>query len=386
MLKHSELSQHLLNRPAQLMEMKEKGIKVVGYNAGDFVPEELIYAAGAVPVCQIHGGDTASVEAAHSMISRQVCPFARAQIGYRWLKEEPYYGLVDMLIIALTCQHLKKAADVWNYFTDVPVFRLGLSLDQKNPEGFSYFVESLKRTREKLEGFTGNKITDEKLQQAISLYNRIRGLLNKISLMRQPEHLPISTLDFIKLNHASYLADPKVMVEALDSICHELEQQKKKPSSGKPKLLLIAPNIALGDYKILRVIEEAGGEICCEEICEGVRTYSVNVGTNGRDPLEALAIKYIKNREVPCAFMTDSIRPRFDYAVKLAKKFQVDGVIWYQLKMCETYDIESVFFAKHLREHNLPMLKLESEYDLSDKQQLSTRIEAFLETLERRVS
>jgi benzoyl-CoA reductase/2-hydroxyglutaryl-CoA dehydratase subunit BcrC/BadD/HgdB len=261
-----------------------------------------------------------------------------------------------------------------------------LSLDQKNPEGFSYFVESLKRTREKLESFTGNKITDEKLQQAISLYNRIRGLLNKISLMRQPEHLPISTLDFIKLNHASYLADPKVMVEALDSICHELEQQKKKPSSGKPKLLLIAPNIALGDYKILRVIEEAGGEICCEEICEGVRTYSVNVGTNGRDPLEALAIKYIKNREVPCAFMTDSIRPRFDYAVKLAKKFQVDGVIWYQLKMCETYDIESVFFAKHLREHNLPMLKLESEYDLSDKQQLSTRIEAFLETLERRVS
>jgi benzoyl-CoA reductase/2-hydroxyglutaryl-CoA dehydratase subunit BcrC/BadD/HgdB len=326
-----------------------------------------------------------SVEAAHSVISRQVCPFARAQIGYRWSGEEPYYGLVDMLIIALSCQHLKKAADVWNYFTDVPVFRLGLSLDQNNPDGLAYFVESLKRTKEKLETLTGNKITDEKLEQAISLYNRMRGLLKKINLMRRPDHLPISTLDFVKLNHASYLADPEVMVETLESICQELEQQKKQSSSGKPKILLIAPNIALGDYKIFHLIEEAGGEICCEEICEGVMTYSVNVETNGGDPLESLAVKYIKNREVPCAFMKDSIRPRFDYALKLAKNFQVGGVIWYQLRMCETYDIESVFFARHFQEQNLPMLKLESEYDLSDKEQLRTRIEAFLETLERRV-
>lgn len=386
MLTNSKLSEHLLNRPAEIKEMKKKGIKVVGYNAGDFVPEELIFAAGALPICQIHGGDTASVEAAHSVISRQICPFARAQIGYRWLKEQPYYELVDMLIVALTCQHLRKAADVWDYFTDVPVFRLGLSLDQKDESGLSYFIESLKRASEKLENLTGNKITSEKLGQAISLYNRIRELLNKISSMRQPDHLPISTLDFIKLNHASYMADPRVMVESLDSICRELEQQKKQPPSGKPKLLLIAPNIALGDYKILHLIEEAGGEICYEEICEGMRTYSVNVETNGRDPIEALALKYLKNREVPCGFMTDSIRPRFDYAVKMAKKFQVDGIIWYQLRMCETYDIESVFFAKHLREHNLPMLKIESEYDLSDKQQLRTRIEAFLEILKRRES
>lgn len=384
MVTNNGLYHQLLNRPLELREMKERGTKIVGYNVGNFVPEELIYAAGAVPICQIHGGDPDSMEAAHSVVTRFICPFARAQIGYRWLEEQSYYGLVDMLIIAISCQHLRKAADVWNYFTDVPVFRLGVPLEHKSGHSLDYFVDALRRTKVKLESLTGNKITDEKLKHAISVYNRMRELLKKISDMRSCDHLPISSLDFIKLNHASYLADPKVMIAALSSISQELEKKEKQAPSGKPRLLLISPNIALGDYRILKLIDEAGGEICFEEVCEGVRDYAENVELNGKDLLNALAVKYLERREVPCAFMPDSFQERLDYAIGLAKKFQVDGIIWYQLKMCETYDIESTYFARHLKEAKIPMLKLESEYDMSDQGPLKTRIEAFLESLKRR--
>ena len=53
----NSLATHLKERPAQLEEVQKKGGKVVGYFPGNYVPEEIIYASGAVPICLIEGGD-----------------------------------------------------------------------------------------------------------------------------------------------------------------------------------------------------------------------------------------------------------------------------------------------------------------------------------------
>jgi benzoyl-CoA reductase/2-hydroxyglutaryl-CoA dehydratase subunit BcrC/BadD/HgdB len=76
----------------------------------------------------------------------------------------------------------------------------------------------------------------------------------------------------------------------------------------------------------------------------------------------------------------------FDFIIKLAKDFAVDGIVWYQLRMCETWSIESFFLADRLKASNVPltMLKLDSEYDISDRGPLKTRIETFIEALQGR--
>ena len=54
------LATHLQNRQSQIMEAKKKGVKVIGFFPGNYVPEELIYAAGAVPICLAEGGNPAN--------------------------------------------------------------------------------------------------------------------------------------------------------------------------------------------------------------------------------------------------------------------------------------------------------------------------------------
>jgi benzoyl-CoA reductase/2-hydroxyglutaryl-CoA dehydratase subunit BcrC/BadD/HgdB len=103
-----KLKEYLLNRPAEIKKMKRQGHKVVAYFPGEYVPEEIIHAAGATPIGFIHGGDPESVEAAHSAITRFVCPFSKAQIGYRFIGEQPYYEIFDLLIAPITCQHLRR--------------------------------------------------------------------------------------------------------------------------------------------------------------------------------------------------------------------------------------------------------------------------------------
>jgi benzoyl-CoA reductase/2-hydroxyglutaryl-CoA dehydratase subunit BcrC/BadD/HgdB len=375
------LDKHLDNRPTQLMEAKEKGVKVVGYFPGNYVPEELIYASGGIPLCLVHGGNLQSADAALAVVPQVICPFARAQIGERLLQRNPYYRMIDMLIAPVTCQHLRKVAEIWEYRNELEIFKLGIPQQYGNDFEVEYYKNRLTALKDRLQALTKTEITDEKLSDAIQLYNRMRELLRKINLTRQTDPPVLKALDFIKLNHASYYADPEFMVEVLESVYREIKdkQPAAKAKTNDPRILLLGPNIGYGDYTVLEMVQSAGGEIVIEEICEGVRYYWNDINDQG-DLFQALTRGYLIDR-LPCAFMRNSAKKRLDFTMKLIKDFDVSGVIWYELLCCETYDSEAYYFAEKLGELNIPFLILESDYSTAVTGQLKTRITAFIEIL-----
>lgn len=378
-MEEKRLVAYLKDRPAQLREAKKNGVKIIGYFPGNYVPEEIIYASGAVPLCLNHGGSPQPADAALSVVPQIICPFARAQIGERLLKENPYYSTLDMLVAPITCQHLKKVTEVWEYYGDLEIFKLGVPHQYGGDFELEYYTDRLRVLKDRLQAFTGNEITNKRIGAAIDLYNKMRGLLKKISLMRKLSPPPISALDFVRLNHASFYADPAFMVDVLDSIYRELKGKKQTTKTNAPRILLLGPSIGYGDYTVLELVEAAGGEIVVEEICEGVRYYWHDIENRG-DLFKSLARGYLADR-IPCAFMRNSAKKRLDFALELIKDFDVSGVIWYELLCCETYDSESYFFAEKMRERNIPMLILESDYSTTATGQLKTRIGAFTEIL-----
>jgi benzoyl-CoA reductase/2-hydroxyglutaryl-CoA dehydratase subunit BcrC/BadD/HgdB len=377
-MEQGRLATHLRDRPAQLWEAKKNGVKIIGYFPGNYVPEEIIYASGAVPVCLAHGGSAEPADAALSEVPNIICPFARAQIGERLVRMNPYYSMLDMLVAPITCQHLKKAADLWEYYGDIEIFKLGIPHQYEADFELGYYADRLRALKDRLQAFTGNEVTRERLIKAINLYNRMRDLLRKISLLRSAPNLPISTMDFIRLNQATLYADPDFVVDILDSRYHELTEKKAATRIGAPRLMLIGPNVAYGDYKVLELVESAGGEIVTEEICEGIRYYWQIIEENEGDLFESLARGYLRDR-IPCAFLRSSAKKRLDFALKLVKDFNVSGIIWYELLNCETYDAESYYFDQEMSQRNIPMLILEAGYGLADTAQLKVRIGAFIE-------
>jgi benzoyl-CoA reductase/2-hydroxyglutaryl-CoA dehydratase subunit BcrC/BadD/HgdB len=112
------------------------------------------------------------------------------------------------------------------------------------------------------------------------------------------------------------------MIEVLKEIVNDLKEQKKQQVSNKPRLLLIGPNLACGDYKVLDVIDAAGGEVVIEEITEGLRNYWQNIEIK-EAPITALAEGYLRDR-APCAFMVNTSKKRRDFALKLIEDFGAD--------------------------------------------------------------
>ena len=372
--------EHLRNRPEELAGLKAEGKKVVAHFIGDYLPTELIYAAGGVPLGLVHGGDPEAVDASAHAVWRYMCPFSRAMYGYHVLKEQKYFELFDLLAVPITCQHLRRTAELYEFYTDKTVFKLGIPQAYDGKRGLEYFKGGLNLFKEFLEGHTGNKITDATLGEAVDTYRRLRDGLKKISELRKSPRPPISSKDFIRLNHAAHLLDPKLMVDLLDSLYHDISQ-KEGPKRKGPRILLTGPNIAMGDYKVLNLIEQSEAAVVIEDIAEGVLFYWENVAANG-DPMDAIADRYITKRP-NCAFNRPSMVRHFDFIEKLARDFSVDGVVWYQLRLCETWDMESHFLPERLKKMDrpIPMLKLESEYDIEDIVPMKTRVEAFVESL-----
>ncbi len=377
-MKHfNDLSALVANRPQELLEAKEQGTKIVGYFPGEFVPEELVYASGAIPIGLAQGGDLKAVDAALSATTRFNCAFSKALYGEKILKRQPHYELVDLVAVPTACPHLRVAGDLWEFHTGANVFRVGVPLEYEREREFGYYIEMLHSLKEKLEQLTGNKITEERLREAIELYNHMRELFKEINSMRKALTPPLTSLDSIKLNHASLYLDPAVMVELLSSLRQDLQQEKAQtPAPESPRLIFTGPNLAYGDYKVSELIEESGGRVVAEEFYEGLRNYRENVALNG-DLIHALAVRYLQ-RKLPSAIMRPSARKRSDFLFQLAKEFNAAGVVWYQLKFCEAFDAESHFTAGRLQEQGIPMLTLDTEYDVADRGQLKVRLETFI--------
>lgn len=373
------LLKHLEQRPRQLQRAKNNGVRIIGYFPGNYVPEELILASGAIPVCLIEGGDLPPLEASASVLPQVFCPFSRAQIGERLLKRNPYYRMIDVLIAPITCQHLKKVADIWEYNRDMEIFKLGVPHQAGNDFEIEYFVDRFNALKEKLELWTGNIITPEKISRAVDLYNRMRELFARISLLRRSAAPPLDSLDFVKLNHASFHADPEFMVDLLESAHDQIKAADAGMDYDAPRLLLIGPNIAAKDYGPLELIRKCGGNVVIEEVYEGIRYYWSTLNSNS-DSLAALAKGYLNDR-IPPAFMRYASKPRLEFALGLIDDFNVSGVIWYGLLGCETYDAESFYFNHEMSRRGIPMLILESDYGMAGAARMETQVAAFIEML-----
>lgn len=375
-MKEDRLSEYLQRRPASLLAAKERGQKVVGYFPGGYVPEEIIYAAGAVPVCLCQGGSYRAAEAALSTVPGVICPFARAQIGEMAARTNLYYGMVDLVVAPITCQHLKEVAETWEYRGEVEIFKLGIP-HQRGEMEREYFTDRLRLLGERLGKFTGKAITDAGLEEAIALYDRMSLLLAEIGLMRRDPLSPLTTKDFATLNHASFYADPGFMVEELERIREELRTGLSIEPSSRPRFLLAGPSLVPGDTAILDLVDAAGGDVVVEEFFEGMRSRR-QPAAGGGDPFSRLARSYLQGR-LPPAFMRSSTGQRLDFILKLVEDFNISGVIWYELLCCETYDQESYFLFRKLSEKGIPMLIVESDYSPLDTGALRTRLGAFVE-------
>lgn len=363
-------------RIQELQEEKEKGRKVIGTFCV-FVPDEVILATNAVGV-GLCSGSQFWIEDGEKVLPRNLCPLVKAFIGAKVSRTCPYFQSCDMIIGETTCDGKKKAYEILEEYMPVHVMELPQMKREKNYEEWQ---DEIKLFIKKMEELTGNQVTVENLRKAIDLCNRKRRALKRLYDLRKHAPSPISGLDALLVSQVAFLDDIERFIEKTNELCDELEERVKdlKPN-GKKRIVVTGTPMAVPNWKLHSIVEGLDAEIVVEETCTGTRYFENEVSAEGDtidDLVKNLADRYMK---INCACFTPN-DGRIDDVIRFVEEYKADGVINYNLSFCHTYAIEYEKLEKALKEKNIPVLNVETDYSEEDAGQIKTRVEAFLEMI-----
>lgn len=366
-------------RPAELIEAQKQGKKVFGTFCV-YVPDEVVVAADGI-VTGLCGGSQFWVPDGEKVLPKSTCPLIKASVGARLGKTCPFFRIADMYVGETTCDGKKKAWEILG--KDVPMYIMDMP-QMKRAKDIEKWTGEIKDFAKKVEEFTGNSITPEKLNGAIKIINEKRKALKRVYEARKADKLPISGKDVLLMMQIAFFDDPVRCAQMANRLADELEQRIKDGVSvfpaGTKRILLTGTPMAIPNWKLHHIIETSGAAVVCEETCTGTRYFEHLVDetkTRLDEQYRAIAERYMN---INCACFTPN-EGRIDDIIRLAKEYKVDGVIDLNLKFCCLYDTEGYTVEKALKEANIPVLGIETDYTDEDAEQLRTRIQAFVEML-----
>jgi len=363
-----------------LKEKKEEGKKVIAFISHDNIPEELIDAAGFIPLRMIFAGNDELMDASHDFLPPSTCSFAQSCIGAFSIKPSDYkfLDLVDYFIVSNHCVSDICASEIIAKYYDIPQLSFYVSYT-KTDNSLKYFYLELIDLKENLEKIKGFEILNQDLMNSIVKYNNFKKKLLDLSNLSIPGSKKLELLQKAILFGPEYL--PK-----LEKILQSQESTQAKNNS-KP-ILLTGCSIFINDY-LNDLIEESGGNIVFFDTWVGFNYYSQifddNVLNSSNEPINLLVERFKNNihgdHSVPNFLETKiSHIEEFskNYKSRTGKKL---GVINHIIKFCDHMSIMSSHLKNRLQEKGIQVLNLERDYSRANRGQLSTRIEAFLEMM-----
>lgn len=361
-----------------ISQAKAEGKKVVGMYCV-FAPQELIIAAGALAF-----GLCATKEEAipdgEKALPRNFCPLIKSSYGMAVTDKCPYFLHSDLVIGETTCDGKKKMFELMAKFKQVHVMRLPTSYVE--PAAKAYWLREVEKLKEVLEQELETKITDEGLRLAIRKLNKERRLMQQLGAFMRHDPVPVSGMDMLKLMWGrNFVLDrddfAAQIQDMIDIIGDKLAAGEAAFPKGAKRIVVTGVPTGVGADKVIDIIEECGAAVVYMENCSGMKQF-VKLIDETKPPLEAIAEKYLMT---PCSCMSPNPL-RLEQFDSIIDDYQVDGVVDIIWQGCHTYNVESRVLRDYLqKKHNTPLLRIETDFSQGDREQIRTRVQAFLEML-----
>ncbi len=368
-------------RVHELRQAAREGTKIVATYCV-FVPDEIVLAAGAIPI-GLCAGAQFSIPIGEETLPTNTCPLIKSSFGFKLGRLCPYVQTSHLIVGETTCDGKKKMFEILGEHQPVYVMQVPA---KKTERARILWADEVAEFAGVIEKLTGNKITPENLLNATRLVNRKRRALQRLHSLRQARPAPISGRDALLVTQVAFYDDASRCIQMASALADEVE---KRVAAGEgvapakaPRILISGSPMAIPNWKLHYILESAGAVVVAEESCIGTRYFSELVPETGgtvSEQIGAIAERYMN---IHCACFTPNSE-RLQDIVRLAKEYEVDGVVHYNLQFCQTYANEAIKVEDTLEREGIPLLRVETDYGNGDTGQLMTRAQAFLEMIAR---
>ena len=374
--KIQEFSAIAANPAAQLKKFKDEGKKVVGV-LPYYAPEELVYAAGMVPM-GIWGSNDKTIVRAKEYCATFYCTIA--QLALEMLLDGTMDQL-DALITPTICDTLRPMSQNFRVAvgSKIPCIFLAHPQNRFADWGVEFCKDQYRSVLEKLAFLAGHDVTNKDILKAIKVYNASRAARREFVKLANEHCDVVNPIQRSAVLKASYFMLKDEYTEKLVALNEEL---KALPAANWKGTKVVTSGIICDNPKLLQIFDDNKIAIVADDVAQESRPIRVDAAETG-DPMMALAQQFAdQDYDVLLYDEKSSENRRGEFVAKMVKDSGAQGLVLFMQQFCDPEEMEYPYLKKALDAANIPHIKLGVDQQMRDFGQAQTAIQAFADVLE----
>lgn len=352
--------------PNSLVTVKPKVIVF-----GTDFPMEIVHSLTGNPPYWVIGGNNGFLSASDDDVPRDTDPVTRSALGQLLAMEQAKE--TALVIVPCSSDAQRKTAyflaqQGWKVVTVwIPAVK-----DAATHKGF---LSELDHTIRTVCRHVGKRYSIFSMNRSTAYMNKIRGSIHTfLDAARANEQKFPGYLRMVVLDSFFMTSNLDEWHENLQILTASIERGERFCG---PRVLVIGSPIYFPNFKIPSLLTDAGVMIC-GNIDARTGQYENVFAHKPEKGMEALAHYYFAHDSSSAFVWNDELKAAIRHYVE---ETNPDGIIWHVLKGQIEYDFELNRCDKYFEEMDLPVIRLETDYQYQDVEQLRIRIEAFSELL-----
>ncbi len=361
----------------QLAEYKAQGKKVIGV-LPYYAPEELVYAAGMVPM-GIWGSNKKTISRAKEYCATFYCTIA--QLALEMLLDGTMDGL-DGIITPTICDTLRPMSQNYRVAMGDKMSVIFLAHPQNRFEdfGLQFCIDQYSHVKGELEKIAGREITNEAIWDAIRVYNKSRAARrNFVKLAGEHCDVVMPTKRSAVLKAFWFMEKPEYTAK-LEELNKELEALPVCDWQGTK---VVTSGIICDNPALLAAFEENNIAIAADDVAHETRSFKTDVPEDEACPMMALAKQFANiDHDVLLYDPQSEKNRRGEFVANLVKESGAQGLVLFMQQFCDPEEMEYPYLKKALDDAKIPHIKLGIDQQMRDFGQAKTAIQAFADVLE----
>ncbi len=354
-----------------LTATRQAGKKIVG-TIYDEVPEEIISAAGAVPV-MLRGTGSEGTELAEIYFRQLTCGYTRHT--YDQILSGAW-NFLDGAVLFNICDHMRRVHDNWIREKNCPIYHFIYAPKKGGELAKSFYRSELEKFIAATEKRFGVQITSSSLAAAIALHNEKRRLQQQLYALQKGPDVKLTGAELLMV----MLAGKSMPVEDYNRLLKEALGALSCRPGTTPAVRLIYSGGHADSMAFFQTLESRGGQIVADATGFGYCSCERLIRTD-IDPLDAITDYYFE--EIPAAPRKFGTAPeRFERIASLVKEYGAHGVVMSRVTFCDLWAVEQYMARDYLQRKDIPLLELEVDYVPENAGQITTRMQAFVERIQ----
>lgn len=313
-----------------------------------YVPRELIHAAGMLPVGVMGGGDNLEIIRGDAFFQSYICRIPRSTIE---LGLGGRLDVLDGMLFPAICDVIRNLSGMWQMMFEGKYVKY-LDVPQNfGEQGRTFYASELADMAKAFERISGNKITDEALNNSIALYNENRRLIAELYDLRAAAPHKVLTSDVYLLMRASNILEVREHSEMLRDYMAAIGDIDR-PVRDNVRVVVTGAFCEQPPLSLVRALEQSGCFIVDDDFVLGNR-YQLDPVAVGDRPMDALVEAYLGNT-VATASRYEEDGDRGAYLVDQVRARRAEGVIFAAPSFCDPALLDRPMIEAVLARENIP--------------------------------